>query len=232
MTSNELWARVEEILTRHDLLTHPYYQAWSRGELTHDNLAFYAAQYYEHVSAFPTYLTTLHARQPEGSVRRAILANAVDEEGIDAGGRSHAAIWKQFESGMREKSSTKVDAEIQPAMHQLVATYRNMASSASLPKALGALYAYESQVPRVATEKLNGLKTLYGADDRTCEYFALHRLADVHHSGVWRKLIDGCLEQDPQCADDILEGVTTGAKALWAALDGIEQDRTAVLSVN
>jgi pyrroloquinoline-quinone synthase len=232
MTSNELWARVQEILAHHDLLTHPYYQAWSKGELTHDNLAFYAGQYYNHVSAFPTYLTTLHARQPEGPVRRAILANAVDEEGIDAGGRSHAEIWKQFEAGMKEKSATSVDAETLPEMDQLVATYREIASTASLPKALGALYAYESQVPRVATEKLSGLKTLYGADDRTTEYFALHRLADIHHSGVWRQLIDGCIEQDPQCADQVLDGVTAGAKALWTALDGIEDARTAVMSLN
>jgi pyrroloquinoline-quinone synthase len=232
MTSNELWVRVEEILTRHDLLTHPYYQAWSRGELTHDNLAFYAAQYYEHVSAFPTYLTALHARQPEGPVRRSILANAVDEEGIDAGGRSHAAIWKQFESGMKEKSAGAADAAIQPEMNQLVSTYRELASEGALPKVLGALYAYESQVPRVAAEKLNGLKNLYGADNRTCEYFALHRIADVHHSKVWRQLIDGCLEQDPQCADQVLDGVITGARSLWAALDGIERARTAVFSVN
>jgi len=232
MTSNELWARVEEILTRHDLLTHPYYQAWSKGELTHDNLAFYASQYYEHVSAFPTYLTALHARQPEGPVRRAILANAADEEGIDAGGRSHAAIWKQFESGMKEKSANTVEAAIQPEMNQLVSTYRELASEASLPKALGALYAYESQVPRVASEKLKGLKELYRADNRTCEYFALHRVADVHHSRVWQELIDTCVAQDPQCVDEILDGVSTGAKALWAALDGIEQARTAVFSVN
>ena len=117
-------------------------------------------------------------------------------------------------------------------MNQLVSTYRELASEASLPKALGALYAYESQVPRVAAEKLKGLKDLYGADDRTCEYFALHRVADVHHSSVWHELIDGCVNQDPQCADEILEGVSTGAKALWAALDGIENARTAVLSVN
>jgi pyrroloquinoline-quinone synthase len=232
MNSNELWIRVEEILTRHDLLKHPYYQAWSRGGLTHDNLAFYAAQYYEHVSAFPTYLTTLHARQPEGPVRRAILANAIDEEGIDAGGRSHAAIWKQFESGMKQKSASTSDPEIQPEMNHLVGTYRELASGATLPKVLGALYAYESQVPRVAAEKFNGLKNIYGADDQTCEYFALHRVADIHHSKVWRKLIDGCLEQDPQCADQVLDGVSTGAKALWTALDGIEHARTAVLSVN
>jgi pyrroloquinoline-quinone synthase len=230
MTSNELWAQVEDILSRHDLLTHPYYHAWSCGELTHDNLAFYAGQYYEHVSAFPTYLTALHARLPEGPARRAILANAADEEGIEMGGRSHAAIWKQFETGITPERTDP--AEILPEMQNLVSTYRHLATNATLPKALGALYAYESQVPRVAEEKLNGLKTLYSADDPTCEYFALHRVADLHHAQVWRQLISDCLEQEPECGDQVLEGVSTGAKALWKALDGIEQARTAALSMS
>jgi pyrroloquinoline-quinone synthase len=230
MTSNELWAQVDRILSRHDLLTHPYYQAWSRGELTHDNLAFYAGQYYEHVSAFPTYLTALHARLPEGPARRAILANAADEEGIETGGRSHAAIWKQFETGITPEPAEA--AAILPEMQNLVNTYRRLASNATLPKALGALYAYESQVPRVAEEKLNGLKALYGADDHTCEYFALHRVADLHHSKVWRQLISDCLEQEAECGDEVLEGVSTGAMALWKALDGMEEARTAVPSMS
>lgn len=230
MTSNELWAHVEEILSRHDLLTHPYYQAWSRGELTCENLAYYAGQYYEHVSAFPAYLTALHARLPDGPVRRAILANAADEEGVDMGfgGRSHADLWKQFQSGMNHGESGAQAANILPGMQSLVSTYRRLASEGTLPTALGALYAYESQVPRIAAEKLHGLKTLYGADDRTCEYFALHRVADLHHSQVWRQLLSECLDQDPGCGDEILDGVSTGARALWQALDGMEQARVAL----
>ncbi len=227
MTTTELWAQVDDILSRNDLLTHPYYQAWSRGELTHENLAFYAGQYYEHVSAFPTYLTSLHARLPEGPVRRAILANAADEEGVDRGlnAPSHAALWKQFETGIAPASTA--DAATLPEIQSLVSTYRELCSSATLPAALGALYAYESQVPRVAETKLSGLKSLYNADDPTCEYFELHRTADVHHSQVWRQLINNCLEQEPECAAQVLAGVTSGAKALWQALDGIENARIA-----
>jgi pyrroloquinoline-quinone synthase len=227
MTSNELWAQIEAILSHRDLLTHPYYQAWSRGELTHENLSFYAGQYYEHVSAFPTYLTSLHARLPEGPVRRAILANAIDEEGLDTGihGRSHAAMWKQFQAGMAPDHSSDAAPAILPEMKSLVSTYRHLSSEATLPAALGALYAYESQVPRVASEKLNGLKSLYGADDTTCEYFALHKTADVHHSNVWHQLITECLENDPDCGEQVLEGVSQGAEALWRALDGIERER-------
>jgi pyrroloquinoline-quinone synthase len=112
-----------------------------------------------------------------------------------------------------------------PEVAALVSAFKSMAEKSSAATALGAFYAYESQVPRVAAEKLSGLKSKYGADDRTCEYFAVHTTADVHHSRVWRNLIDRSVENNPACADQVLQGVEQAAKALWVALDGIEAAR-------
>lgn len=222
--STELWARIEDTMTRYDLLKHPFYQAWSKGELTREQLAFYGAQYGEHVSAFPTYLTRLHSRLPEGSARKAILANAAEEE-ID--GRSHADLWRQFANGM---GAQPAKTEMLDEVRTLVETFKAIAERATLPEALGAFYAYESQVPRVAQEKLAGLTKFYGADARTGEYFSLHITADVQHSATWRNLIDKCVEQDPACAEQVLEGVEQAAKSLWKALDGIEQSRREMIA--
>ena len=100
-----------------------------------------------------------------------------------------------------------------------------IAQEAPVAAAFGALFAYESQVPKIASEKLNGLKKHYGADDRTCSYFAVHMKADVHHSGVWRRIISTLVEQDERHAGEALEGVSKAARALWTALDGIERER-------
>ena len=91
MSSNEVWASVASILAKYDLLKHPFYQAWSKGELTHADLKFYGEQYVAHVAAFPAYLTALHARMPEGAARKAVLANAVEEEGGPPFSRRHLA---------------------------------------------------------------------------------------------------------------------------------------------
>jgi pyrroloquinoline-quinone synthase len=224
MTPTQLWIEADAVLARYDLLRHAFYQAWAKGELTRDELASYGRQYLHHVSAFPAYLTALHSRLPEGPTRRAILANAADEE-ID--GRSHADLWRQFIAGME---GTESNEEVLPEIRDLVSKYQALAREASLPAALGALWAYESQVPRVAESKLAGLKTHYGADDATSAYFKLHITADVHHSNVWRQLIEKCIAEDPSCAGEVLEGVEAGASALWRALDGIEAARTAALA--
>jgi hypothetical protein len=97
-----------------------------------------------------------------------------------------------------------------------------------LAAAFGALFAYESQVPRIASEKLSGLKQHYCADDRTCAYFALHRVADIHHSNVWRRIISALVEQDERHAEEALQGVSRAARALWTASDGIERGISAL----
>lgn len=221
MTLEVFWTRVQDELRKFDLLTHPFYQAWSAGELTTEELGFYGRQYLHHVAAFPAYLTALHARLPEGESRRAVLRNAADEE---VHGRSHADLWRQFVKGIEPGPTSGAD-EMLPEMRELVETYQDLGRNAPPAAALGAFYAYESQVPRIAGEKLAGLKKSYGADDATCEYFRLHVTADVRHANVWRELLEREVSQRPDGATQALEGVGRGARALWRALDGIETAR-------
>ncbi len=221
MAHNEFWAQAAEELRKYDLLQHPFYQAWSAGELTQRELGCYGRQYVEHVAAFPTYLTALHSRLPEGRTRSAVLHNAAEEE---VKGKPHAELWRQFVSGI-DPAGTEQN-EIVPEVAELVDTYREVGRSGSPAAALGAFYAYESQVPRIAEEKRNGLKKFYGADDTTCAYFTLHMTADVHHAKVWRGLIEQELETTGDAAAaEALDGMRQGARALWHALDGIEAAR-------
>lgn len=221
MTQNDFWKQVKEEIRKCDLLTHPFYRAWTEGQLTRADLGFYGRQYLHHVSAFPTYLTALHTRLPEGLTRSAILRNAAEEE---IAGLSHADLWRQFVKGIEPEPPTG-DGEILPEIGQLIETFREMARSAALPTALGAFYAYESQIPSVAREKAAGLKRFHDADNPTCEYFTLHMIADAHHTDVWHGIINRCVCEDAACAPEVLDGVARGAKALWHALNGIEAEQ-------
>lgn len=222
MADESFWIQAAEELRRYDLLQHPFYQAWSAGELTTAELGFYGRQYLEHVAAFPAYLTALHSRLPEGQTRRAVLRNAAEEEGK---GTPHADLWRQFVAGIDPEGAARCE-EILPELQDLIATYRKLGQSAPPAMALGAFYAYESQVPRVAEEKRAGLKKFYGADDSTCAYFTLHRTADVHHANVWRELVDQAIEDRGEpAAEEALQGIQRGAQSLWHALDGIEAAR-------
>jgi pyrroloquinoline-quinone synthase len=45
-------------------LNHPFYVAWTKGELTGEQLAQYAAQYMHYVLAEPTFLSAAHSNTP------------------------------------------------------------------------------------------------------------------------------------------------------------------------
>ena len=88
MESNAFWTELDERVAKYDLLCHPYYKSWSAGSLTRADLCEYAANYYHHVAAFPTYLAAFYARLEDGAFRRTVLVNLADEEAIE-GGRPH-----------------------------------------------------------------------------------------------------------------------------------------------
>ncbi|HKH98371.1 MAG TPA: iron-containing redox enzyme family protein [Candidatus Sulfotelmatobacter sp.] len=231
MTTAEFFEQLEARIRKYDLLCHPFYQAWSAGELSREDLRAYAQDYFHHVEAFPSYLAALGLRLEEGELRRAVLANMCDEKGVE--GRPgmdsvpHSELWLDFAEGMG--SSRNLDWHSPaPEIRQLIRHFHRVASEASPEEALAAFYAYESQVPRIAQEKERGLREMYGADDKTCGYFSLHATADVYHSRVWRKQLEKRVAAKPETAHAALDAAENAARMLWKALDGIEARRMAV----
>jgi pyrroloquinoline-quinone synthase len=224
MEFNAFWTELHERVAKYDLLCHPYYKSWSAGELSREDLREYAANYYHHVAAFPTYLGAFYARLEDGAFRRAVLANLADEEAIE-GGRPHSEMWLDFAEGMGSNRESARSSQVIPEIEGLVAHFRQVSQRALPEEVLAAFYAYESQVPRVAKEKARGLREMYGADNKTCGYFTLHTTADIHHSNVWREQLSKHLEANPEMAERALASAEAAAKALWTALDGIEARR-------
>jgi pyrroloquinoline-quinone synthase len=228
MEQKDFWREFEARVAPHDLLCHPFYQAWAQGKLTGEDLREYAAEYYHHVAAFPGYLGALASRLPEDELREAVRGNFSDEMGLDSPqARPHHVLWLEFAEGMGAASPAVCTREPIAEIQELIATFREVALTGSSAEALAMFYAYESQVPRVAKEKERGLRERYGAGDRTCAYFTLHRTADVAHSRVWREQLNRLLADEPERAAEALEAGAKAAQALWRALDGIERHRQA-----
>jgi pyrroloquinoline-quinone synthase len=219
-------AALEERIARYDLLCHPYYKAWTAGQLTRDDLREYASDYYHHVAAFPTYLSALHSRLDDGETRRAVLRNLCEEE-ID--GRPHSELWLDFAEGMGADRDEVRSREPLPEIRELIAEFRRVARDGSTAQTLAAFYAYESQIPRIAKQKAEGLAQRYGADAKTCGYFELHQFADVEHSDVWRELLNAEISAGPERAEAALNAAETAAKSLWHALDGMQARRMAAV---
>ncbi len=226
MNTAQFFEQLEASIAKYDLLCHPFYKAWSAGELTRDDLREYANDYYHHVEEFPSYLAEFAVRLDECELRRAVLANMSDELGRNTNGcgRPHSEMWLDFAAGMGAKRDRRGRKPL-PEIKELIAQFHRVASEGTSAEALAAFYAYESQVPQVAKEKERGLRAMYGADDATCGYFTLHATADVYHSLTWCQQLEKEIEQSPEAVEKALAAGESAAEALWHALAGIEARR-------
>jgi pyrroloquinoline-quinone synthase len=148
-----------------------------------------------------------------------LAENLAEEEGIDAGKQDHASLWLMFACGLGESEEGVRSQQLNPETRALIDTFRRL-SRQSYAAGIGALYAYESQFPGVATAKIEGLVDRYGiSDEETLRFFRVHATADVEHSSVCRELLDRLPE------DEKAEAIAAGeelAVALWNFLSGVE----------
>ena len=205
-----------QIAARH-LLTHPFYLAWTRGELSRETLADYASQYYQHVAAFPTYLSALHARCDDQPTRGHLLQNLIDEE---AGDPNHPQLWRKFAASLGVSSEQLDQVETWPETAALIGTFRHLCSQGDLAESLAALYAYESQIPAVSESKIEGLVRHYRFNDpESYRYFTVHIDADKEHSAVERKLLAENLRAENY--ERVTAAVERALSALWELLSGV-----------
>jgi pyrroloquinoline-quinone synthase len=205
------------------MLKHPFYQAWTEGRLPLQTLRDYARQYFHHVEAFPRAVSAVHSACADRDGRRMLAENLAEEEGIGAGKQDHATLWLMFAAGLGEDESAVRSQPLNPETQALIETFRRL-SRQSYAAGLGALYAYESQVPGVASAKIEGLIDRYGiGDEPTLRFFRVHERADVEHSDVCRALLDRL--PDAEKAEAVAAGEEL-AGALWNFLSGVEARAT------
>jgi pyrroloquinoline-quinone synthase len=205
-----------DIAEKH-LLKHPFYLAWTRGELSTEALSDYARQYYHHVAAFPTYLSAVHTKCDDQNTRKQLLDNLVDEE---AGSPNHPELWLKFARGLGIPEGDAIAAEKRSETKNLIDTFRSVCRDGSTAEGLAALYAYESQIPAICESKIDGLKKHYGFNDpEGYRYFSVHIEADREHSAAERKMLSTYV--DDQNAGTVRAAVQRTLDALWEMLSGV-----------
>jgi pyrroloquinoline-quinone synthase len=193
-------ARMEAIVAEHDLLNHPFYQAWNAGTLPTEALATYASEWGNFV-----------AQVPNGWA-------AHGDEAVAAEERIHVGLWTDFARSL----GTSVTPVTIPKVGILTsACDRNFSGSAT---SIGALYAFEAQQPKTSTSKLSGLKEHYSLGEAGEEYFRVH-CDDVHEMEVLTQRAEALSPEEQERAIAACEET---AKALWTALTGIHESCMAV----
>ena len=203
----DFWTRLEAVRARWNVLEHPFYQRWSAGELTRDELAAYAAEYRHAVVALADAAEGA-ARQAEPELTDALTAHAAEE-------RSHVALWDGF------AAAVGAPRDVTPTDETRACAYAWAGEGRGLLESLVAMYAIESGQPAISETKLEGLREHYGhTDGPATGYFALHAELDVEHAAAERALIEPRLDGADEAA--LLAEAEQVLEANWRLLDGVD----------
>ena len=215
MSNAILLEKLDAAIAQKNLLKHPFYQDWQAGKLSRESLQLYAAQYYRHVEAFPKHLRVL-AERADVSLKPVVLENLAEEEN-PAG--PHPQLWREFAEALGVSEEDIMNSPSLPGTQNVVHTFRDICGNRPVPEAVAALYAYESQVPEIASTKIEGLNRFYGINDaKGTAYFSVHEHADKAHRAAWRNWL---LENATGSEDQILASAQDALNALWGALDAV-----------
>ena len=196
--SESLFAQIEAVREAWDVLRHPFYARWSRGELTREELARYAGQYRHAVVALAD------------AAERAGSPHAAEE-------RAHVALWDRFVAAV----GGRADADALPETAECAAAWGG--GSRDALAGLAALYAIEASQPAISETKRAGLVRFYACapDSEATRYFDVHAELDHEHAAVGRAQ----LAASATAADTprLVAAAEDALRANWRLLDGVER---------
>ena len=186
---------IESLIQEFHLLKHPFYQKWMSGDLSLRTLQNYSLQYYPHVKAFPRFVSSIHSHCEDVQSRKILLENLLDEEGYP-NGIPHPQLWRDFGHGLGLCDSDFDHVSVGAKAQALLECFERLTRK-SYACGLGALYAYESQIPEIASSKIRGLQELYQIDaPEALAFFRVHESADLFHSAACARLIEALCEEE------------------------------------
>jgi pyrroloquinoline-quinone synthase len=186
--------RIDDARRRWNVLDHPFYLRWERGELTRDELAFYAGEYRHAVVALAD-----------------VAAIGGDAEHA-AEETAHVALWDDFAAALEAPLDRKPTTETQ----ECITAWQAKDSL----EARAILYAVESSQPDVSKTKLTGLVEHYGfsKESKSTQYFELHAERDHVHAAASAEVLRSTHAKD---AARLYAAAEQALKGNWKLLDGV-----------
>ena len=204
-----LFDRLADVQSRWNVLEHSFYTRWSAGELSRDELSFYAGEYRHAVTALAR-AADAAARAAEPAVRAQIEAHAAEEA-------EHVDLWDEF--------ARAVDADLaqEPAEETAECAAAWTAAGDAL-EGLVVLYAIESAQPAISETKRAGLVERYGFErGPATAYFDVHAVRDTEHAREGREAIAALVDDEVDDHDALVAEAERALEANWRLLDGVER---------
>ena len=206
--------QLDQARARLNVLQHPFYERWTRGELSRDELRGYAAQY-RHLVVALAEVSRQAAESAPGDETSTLNVHAREEA-------EHVAIWDRFAEALGSDPEEPLAATRECA--------ESWTAGATSGEHLAVMYVIEASQPAISTTKLAGLAEHYelAEGNPACDYFREHAVRDIAHSNQARAMIERHLAQgDEADGESMVTAATAALEGNWAMLSAVEEERTA-----
>jgi pyrroloquinoline-quinone synthase len=185
---SEVVSSLDNDIQDKSLLKHRFYQMWSAGSLSIENLGGYSKEYFQLVRAVPVLVNNV-LRQVTPEFERNYALSATIRHNLEEE-KEHIAPWISFADSIGVTENELNEYECSQKTQEAVAEMLRLTSQ-SVAAGISTLYTYEKQLPEISTKKIEGLVKFYGVrNDRALDYFRIHEKVDIEHAKLWGSLID------------------------------------------
>lgn len=195
------------------LLKHSFYKMWSDGKLTKEHLAGYSQEYFQLVRAVPELVESIGVFVKDAATKK-VVSGVMEEE------EAHVELWAKFAATLEVPKEALMAYHGTPHTRAALSKLRSI-TEGSLCQGAAAMYAIESEQPKISKTKLDGLKAFYGmtGEEDGTAYFREHEVADVRHAAVWRGVLQRGASRDEDRAS--IEAAATSLGVQNAILDSV-----------
>ncbi len=198
--------RIDKEIESRSVLKHPFYQAWSNGQLSIDALRGYAKEYYYLVKHIPSMVESI----ARSNSSKDIQTNLKEE-------KEHVELWVRFANSLGISKDELEAYEPSKKVKDAVSTMLKLVGD--YIQGVAAMYAYEAELPKISSTKLEGLIKYYNLDSEDAtEYHKVHSIVDVRHAAVWRSILKDAREDE---AESIYNAAVSSLVAQNLLLDGV-----------
>lgn len=180
----DLAREIESAVAARSLLQHPFYQAWSAGALTKEQLAGYAKEYYWAARHVPAVMAGIQKSTPRDLSKklRDVIKHQSKEE------REHVLLWERFARSLgisqRELRAYKPTKTVRDAVASLVSF-----GKLGFVQGVAAMHAFECELPAISKTKSEGLKKFYSLKSRDAQVYFKEHLKEERHLKLWRTFL-------------------------------------------